>query len=121
MTRETTREAVTPRQLWLAVALGPAAWALHLNVLYAMAAVLCDPRWLALFHVVTVGALLMTAAAAWLSWRLLNRLGEGPDSASGTLGRARFMAISGLALGVFLFLVVIAQWIPTLFYEPCRA
>lgn len=102
---------------------GPLTWAVLLEFNYAMSYVACEQRHSWILHVATVCALSLIAMGALLAWRASPSLGyhELPsiDPAETAVLRARFMAIGGLALCGFFFLVVLATEIPVLVLPPC--
>jgi hypothetical protein len=104
---------------WAGVLLGPAAWALHLQASYMLATFACEDVWRITFHVTALVTLALALAGAYIgraNWRASRR--TGPEGLR--VDRSRFMALSGIVLSLFFALVIVAQWIPTLFIEPCR-
>lgn len=108
------------RSLWTAVLLGPIAWALNLTIGYAMSAFACSGVWTASFHAATFVTLALAAAGARLAWKLWRQTGEHRATEGSRLERSRFMALAGIGLSAYFGFAILAQWIPTFFYEPCR-
>ena len=87
------KEALSP---WLGWFLGPAAWALHQGIGYAMIPWLCEmgTRWP--YHALTVVALAMCAGGALTSWHALRQSRHVRPERSAA--RLRMMALVGLML-----------------------
>lgn len=114
------KEGAGPASLWAGALAGPLAALTQLQVNYALVRWACDRGIEWSLHVVALVALLVTLAAALLSWRNWWRAGGGfEDGGAGVLPRSRFMALVGLMLGLLSALVVVAQWIPVFLYNPC--
>src|SRR5688572_8239333 len=102
--------------LWAGIVAGPLAWAALLQTNYVLSYVACEQRHSWMLHLATAAALLVVAAAAFTAWRAAPALGEeehaseNPDAAR--LLRARFMALSGLALCAWFAIVIVATEIP---------
>jgi hypothetical protein len=106
--------------LCFAVLAGPLAWALGLNVGYALVLPACARGAVLPLHLVSVATLLLAAAGGLVAWREWRRIGGGtPDEAGGTIARSRFMAVLGLLASAFFSLVIVAQWIASLTLDPC--
>lgn len=91
--RQEGREALSP---WFGWVLGPAAWALHQGIGYAMVPMLCrmGTRWP--YHALTGFALLLCALGALAAFRALRRSCQVAPERSA--GRMRMMALVGLML-----------------------
>jgi hypothetical protein len=109
--------------LWVGVLAGPLTWAALLEVNYTMSYVACEQRHSWMLHLATGVALALIALGALVVWRAAPSLGRhelpSTDPAETAVLRARFMAIGGLALCGFFFLVVLATEIPVLVLPPC--
>lgn len=109
--------------LWLGILAGPLAWSSLLEVNYAMSYVACEARHNWMLHLASALALLLIAASAYVAWRAAPPLGDveepslSPEKTA--VVRARFMAIGGLAMCAFFFIVVVATEIPVLILPPC--
>jgi hypothetical protein len=106
--------------LWAGLGLGPLAWAVNLQVNYAVSALGCTTGWLVVMHLVTVAALAAAGTGAWISWKNWQAAGDGPEHDGTRRGRSRFLAWSGLLFSGYFGLAILAQWIPTFVIEPCR-
>lgn len=106
--------------LWTGVLAGPLVWAADQQARYFLATYACTTARLVL-HLLTLISLLLIAGAAFAVWRSWRRAGGGwPDSGGGAVSRSRFMAVTGLLLCALFALLVIAQWLPAVFYSPCE-
>lgn len=106
--------------LWAGVMAGPLAWALHQQVSYMLVPTACAKGTEGFLHLITLGALLVAAAGAWIAWRSWKRLPEGSlDEGPTKESRRRFMALWGLILSLAFSLVIVAQEIPNWFLGAC--
>lgn len=104
-----------PLALWTGILAGPTAWMLDLGIAYPLAQLSCIHGRSPIVGWLTIGALLMIAGGAWVSWRSLQALPDLPTDGGTPEPRARFMALVGLGTSAFFTLVVIAgdlaRWI----------
>jgi hypothetical protein len=110
--------------LWAGFALGPVAWAIHLQLVYATSRQACqgDLEFTSL-HVMS-GVCLATAIggallSAWL-WRH-ERFAAPSQYDDGYAARRRFMSVEGVMSGTLFALVIGAQWIALFYLSPCPA
>lgn len=100
---------------------GPLSFLLHLQLNYMLVPWACATRNSFVLHLVTLGALLLTASGATLAWRNWQETRrEGPSSSGGVLPRSRFLAVLGLLLSALFLLIIMAQWLATLVLSPCQ-
>ena len=118
--RYTTRRCLI--ELGAGILLAPAAWALHLNVSYFVAAEFCGGGWNLLLLAETLVFLGVASAGFWFAWSNYRNTGrEWPrGDLDGVLIRSRFLAVGGLLLSALSLLLIVAQTIPILILEPCR-
>jgi hypothetical protein len=112
--------------LWFGFLGGAVGWKLQLLVNYSLVPYACVRDMTLLIHLasaVSLGVALAAGAAALASWR---RTGgypfgwEGDDTEGGpTVTRSRFMAVAGLLMSGYFAMVVLTQWLPTFFLDPC--
>lgn len=103
---------------------GPLAVLASLQVKYTIAQLwACESGTAALLvHVTALVALLLTVGAgvaAASQWRPAAR-GADPGDEGGPLGRIRTMASVGVGISALSALVIVSQWLPQLFLDPCR-
>jgi len=118
MREETTRDVdIRPSSvaLWSGIMAGPAAWAVGLELRYALVPWACRTGEQWVLTAISALMLLVAAAGFFLSWRGW-QAGEGDDSRP---TRVRFMAVGGMLLSAAFFLTIIAGTIPDFFLRPC--
>ncbi len=69
-------------------------------------------------HLFFLTLALIVTLLSWRDWRLCG--GGGRDDEANVTGRSRFLAIVGMAAGVYSALTIIAMWIAVFFFNPCR-
>ena len=98
--------------LWTVVFLGPLIWFLNLNTNFALAPLVCTGQGISSTYLMAILSLIVSAVSAALLWtRFRVTAPEGP---------VRGIAITGAALNVFVFLVILAQFIPVLMMSGCE-
>ena len=105
--------------LWFGVMAGPLAVLTNEQVGYMLVPWACnsDHRWA--MHLVPIAMLAVTAIAALLAMRDWRRTGrDWPDEAPGAIARARFMAVSGVALCALSALMIVGMGAANLFRSP---
>lgn len=108
-------------RLWLLVLTGPIAWFASLCGSFAAAPPACfDKSKLSLFLIPFV-ALVVTAAAALISWRNWTAAGrEFPGDSGGRDAVSRTMTSGGVLLNAFFAIVIIAQFVAPAIYGACQ-
>lgn len=102
--------------LWFALAIGPAAWAIHLMGQAAFVRYACnDPEWRWVLHGLTVVTALPTMAGLAICWAIVRRT-PGPEDAATSAGRTRFLALvaaftAAISLGLILLEGSYVLWI----------
>jgi hypothetical protein len=108
----------TPPIYWAGVALGPAAWAVNTQTIYAMTPHACGSTGLSTI-ILPIVLMLVAAAGTAISARAIHRVptAEWLDAQG---GRAKhFMAWVGCGAGVLFALVIADQLAATLMIDPC--
>jgi hypothetical protein len=103
---------------WAGVAVGPAAWAANLQLIYAIGPHAC-PGPNSATIVLSIVMAIMAASGALISWRAISReaVAEGTEAQG---GRARkFMAWLGVGSGLIFALVILNQLAAALMIDPC--
>jgi hypothetical protein len=107
--------------LWTGILAGPIVWLISFEANYALNPWACIFETKLALYIVSLVALIISAASGLLAWRQWKELGaEWPGEAGGTLARSRIMAISGVLLSAMFSLVIVAQAIPEIFLEACQ-
>lgn len=108
------------RLVWAGLLVAPAAWLLNLELAYLLVSAACSGRTTFPLHVVSFVALIIAAGGGVLAWRSWSRLGrEWPGDDGGWRAAGRLVAVLGAMLSALIILVIVAQWIPVLFLDPC--
>ena len=107
--------------LWIAVLSGPVLLLWSQEAKYATVGWACRSGHELVLHAISALTLLLVLAAvavAVLRWRAAggSETTDGPDREA----RTRFFASVGVMLGGLSALIVIAQWLPQIFYSPCQ-
>jgi hypothetical protein len=107
--------------LWTGILASPFVWLLSFEAKFALAPWACIFQAKLALYIVSLAALIISAASGLLAWRQWKDLGaEWPGEQGGVLARSRVMAISGVLLSTMFCLVIIAQAIPELILEACQ-
>jgi hypothetical protein len=108
-------------RLWTGIFAGPILWAADEVIGYSATAHECSTGSEALFHLLTIGALVGCLGGFVLAaqaWRALS--GESrPSLSDGTSEWTRVMAVAGMVLSAAFALLVIATAIPKWMLSPC--
>jgi len=114
--------------LWFGF-LGPfLAWKIQLMVNYALVPYACWRDLGFLIHLASFATFSLALIAGWVAWGSWKRADEErrkrgahpQGSAVETeISRAHFMAMSGIAFGIFAAVLILAQWLPGLVLSPC--
>jgi hypothetical protein len=99
--------------LWSGILAGPIAWAVDLQLRYALVPWACARGRMGTLTLISAVLLLVALTGAALSWL-------GLRSRDGDAIRIRFMALSGLALSLTFAVTIIAMTIPDFFLRPCE-
>src|SRR4051794_2370930 len=106
--------------LWTGILAGPIAWALDLTGSYAIVQWTCGSQHTSVLHLITLAALVITAAGAAASWRAFQQGSADAEQDGPRPGdRARFMAILGLVISAMFALTMIGNAIPRLMLDAC--
>jgi hypothetical protein len=103
---------------WIGVALGPAAWAINLQAIYAIAPRACE-RPTSATVVLSIAMAIVAGLGSWISLRAIRR-DAAAEWAEAQGGRARnFMAWLGVGSGVLFALVILNQLAAAMMINPC--
>src|SRR4051794_20464148 len=120
--RVSHRAPMTTPILWLALFMAPAAWAIHLQFVYAASQQVCKGSFsLFSLHVVSLACVL--AALVGLSvalWQLIVTGAKWPsDEHNDEVARRRFLAAEAILAGLLFSIVITAQWFALVYLSPC--
>lgn len=100
----------------------PIVWAVRIATNYVLVPYACWWEFPRLLDLVTVAALVATAAAGWVAWSRWRQTGTRPEAELGsTAARTRFMSLLGMLSCGFFAMVIIAEGLANLFVHPCQA
>jgi len=116
---QTTAKWTRVTAQWLAVVGPPIAAFAQQQLAYYFVSPACTSRAPILLHVPTLVMLGLIAAATMYSRREWTRERDRSASDNGQVGSGRFFALLGLAMGSISIVLLLAQWLPTLFVSPC--
>lgn len=115
--------------LWACVLVGPLAWAVQLGTFYPLVHLACgrDATWF--FHLLTAILILLALIGLVFSWHYLrepHHLSQETvltdriaDISKREIPSRQFLALSGVALSIFFGVLMLMEWIPTLYLSPC--
>ena len=102
--------------LWSGIMAGPIAWAVGLELRYALLPWACHRGFRWVLTGLSFPFLLLCAFGFFSAWR---GWGAGEAESERPL-RVRFMAVGGMLLSAAFFLTIIAGTIPDFFFRPCE-
>jgi hypothetical protein len=107
--------------LWAGIFAGPVAVALNQQIAYLLVTLNCSYGKSAPVTPIMLIAAALAASGVLISWRNWRRIGgEGEKGGGDATSRSRFMAVVGLLFSGFSALVIVAMWLPVLFYRQCQ-
>jgi hypothetical protein len=114
-------QATTPRGLWLLLIAGPAIVAAEQQANFVLVRQACSMQRNVALYVVTIVAMLLTIATAMIAVSIWRRTGAvWPTEESDLANRIRFISVLGLLSSGMSFLVILAQGIATVNFDPCQ-
>jgi len=106
--------------LWTSMLAGPVAFAINLQVGYALVKWACSREQTFLLPLVAVIALALTAWGGWLGWTCLVKV-RAADEQGGTIqDRSYFMAMVAIGLNAILALWILTTMFPQAVLSPCE-
>jgi hypothetical protein len=112
----------TTLALWIGFSLGPTAWAVQLELVYAAAQQACQGDiTITTLHMASGVCLIVSilggVSAAW-HWF---RTGAAVPSQfeTGIVTRRRFLSIQGMFTGALFAIIIAAQWLAIVYLSPC--
>jgi hypothetical protein len=114
-------QATTPKALWLLVIVGPAIVAVEQQANFVLVRQACSMQRNVALYVVVVVAMLLTIGTALVGVSIWRRVGAAwPTEASDLANRIRFISMLGILSSAMSFLVILAQGIATVHFDPCQ-
>lgn len=111
----------TPKALWLLVVAAPVIVAIEMQANFVLVRLACSAQRSIALHAVIVVAMVLTVTTALIAlavWRV-----EGitwPTESTELSARIRFIAVLGMLSSGMSLLVIVAQGIATILFDPCQ-
>jgi len=118
---EQEERATTPKALWLLIVAAPIIVAIEMQINYVLVRQACSAQRNIALYAVTIVAIVLTVATALIAlalWRVegITWPTESPDLSA----RVRFIAVLGILSSGMSLLVIVAQGIATVLFNPCQ-
>ena len=114
-------QATTPKALWVIVVAAPAIVAAEMQANFVLVRQACSMQRNVALYAVIVVAMVLTIAAAMIAVSIWRRAGgEWPTEASDVATRIRFISVLGILSSAMSFVVIFAQGIATVHFDPCQ-
>jgi hypothetical protein len=112
--------ARTNMRLWIAVLGAAIIWFLQLQTSYSLVVYACASGAVWALHAASLLFLILAAIPGWIGWQHWKLDSQANNKRKSThAGRQRFMALLGLMLTGLFLLLILAQAIPSFFFDPC--
>ncbi len=114
-------ERTTPRALWVLVVVPPIIGAIQMQANFVLVRQACSAQGNVSLYVVTIVAaalIVATAIVAVVIWKRAGVVwpGDGEDVAT----QVRFISVLGMLSSAMTFLMIVAQGIATIGFDPCQ-
>jgi hypothetical protein len=114
-------QATTPKGLWVLVVAGPAILAAEMQANFVLVHEACSAQRSVALYAVVVVAMLLAIATVLIAVSHWKRAGTAwPTEAVDLANRIRFITALGVLSSVMSFLVILAQGIATVHFDPCQ-
>jgi len=118
---EKEEQGTTPKGLWILLIAGPAIVAAEQQANFVLVRQACSMQRNVALYVVVIVAMLLTIATALIGVSIWRRAGAvWPTQASDLANRIRFISVLGILSSAMSFLVIVAQGIATVNFDPCQ-
>ena len=108
-------------KLLAGVFVGPAAWALNLEISYSLVKWACASETPQLLPLLSATALAMVAGGFGLSWQCWSQLRAGADpEGARVVDRSHFLAVTGLGLNALFALLILTSGALHFIISPCE-
>ncbi|HKY43093.1 MAG TPA: hypothetical protein VJM50_08350 [Pyrinomonadaceae bacterium] len=115
------QQATTPRALWMLIVVAPIIVAIHHETNYVLVRQACSAQRNVVLYLVTLVSLVLTVLTTLVAFRIWRREGVvWPSEETDLATRIRFVSVLGILSSVMSFLVVFAQGIATVQFDPCQ-
>ena len=107
-------------RLTLGVVAGPVAALANEELIYVTNMWACGTRMQPAMHIVPLICLLVTLAAAGMSWADWDAVGRGLEEEEASVdARSRFLALAGMGISALSALIILAQWLAIFVFGAC--
>jgi vacuolar-type H+-ATPase subunit I/STV1 len=114
-------QATTPKGLWLLVVLGPIITAIEMQMNFTLVRHACSAQRNVLLYAVIIAAIALTLATTFIAYVIWKQAGtDWPTEAPDVATRVRFIAVLGILSSAMSLLVIVAQGIATIQFDPCQ-
>lgn len=114
-------QATTPKGLWMLVVAGPAIVAIEMQTNFVLVRQACSAQRNVMLYGVVIVAMILTIASALIAISIWRRTGAvWPREAVDLANRVRFLAVLGILSSAMSFLLILAQGIATVHFDPCQ-
>ena len=114
-------QATTPKGLWMLVVAGPAILAIEMQTNFVLVRQACSAQRSVMLYGVVILAMILTIATALIAISIWRRTGAAwPTEAVDQANRIRFITVLGVLSSAMSFLVILAQGIATVNFDPCQ-
>jgi vacuolar-type H+-ATPase subunit I/STV1 len=114
-------QGTTPKALWILVVAGPAIVAIQHQTNFILVRQACSMQRNLALYAVAIVAILLTIATALVAVSIWRRTGAvWPTEAADLANRIRFISVLGIMSSAMSFLVIVAQGIATIYFDPCQ-
>jgi hypothetical protein len=103
--------AIPSTRIAVAWLLAPTAWAVAFEANYAALPEVCHQNWWLVPHLLFGAALIASAVGVFLGWRTHAQAGTPPTHG--------FLALGGMMFSSLIIALIIAQWFPAFWIDPC--
>ena len=115
------QQATTPKALWTLIVTGPIIVAIEMQANFVLVRQACSAQRNVALYAVIVIAMLLTIATALVGVSLWKRAGTAwPTEEIDLANRIRFITAVGILSSAMSFLVILAQGIATVVFDPCQ-
>jgi len=115
------QQATTPKALWTLIVAGPIIVAMQMQANFVLVRQACSAQRNFALYAVIILAMLLTIATALVGMSLWRRAGTAwPTEAIDLANRIRFITALGILSSAMSFLVILAQGIATVVFDPCQ-
>jgi hypothetical protein len=114
-------QKTTPKAMWLLVVLGPLITAIEMQINFTFVRQACSAQRSVGLYAVIIVAIALTIATAFIAYALWLQAGRTwPGESSDVATRVQFIAVLGILSSAMSLLVIVAQGIATIVFDPCQ-